>query len=177
MKSKLNKEVSERFYNTLNENCDTLNWSVFYKQLSSFLINHENYFGRELITKFGLKNFLHLDPKKYIVNNPEQSLVNERKRLLSQTYEDKTELVRYISCALFNMFEIFSKKTCPHTGDNLRIIKLKVKDGEEFILLECPSCYWTEWPTGQEYKGFLGELVAISKEELEDFFKKHPSCL
>lgn len=70
---------------------------------------------------------------------------------------------------IFNMFEIFSKKQCPHTGDSFKLIKLKVSDDEEFILLECPSCYWTEWPTGQEYTGPIGELVAISKQESEDF--------
>ncbi|BDR59374.1 hypothetical protein [Xylocopilactobacillus apicola] len=157
----------------LNNFCQELNMGSFlayYQSLTKFVINNPEEFNDEVRSAWGLEELISIDPRKYLVDQPDLCLKMEAKRL-SGKHKSIDTLAMSIRDTLWDRVTIYSGKDCPITPENeLRFIKIVYENNSDRILLECSECGWTEDIQGNQYQGPIGKVFPVTIDEVENTY-------
>ncbi|MDQ0062452.1 hypothetical protein [Paenibacillus harenae] len=165
MKKRIQEELWNDFVSMVKES--TTNYESYYSSLVSWVKKHRRYFTNDILAKSYLNILMSLEPKKYIVDDPEFKLDSELNWYIriKPTNISINYLNALIESRLWDMVTIRSKKECPnclHGG--LRYLLLESKDE---ILLECSECAWTENADGTKYDGGIARMLPANKMDLQ----------
>lgn len=147
-------------------------YQSYYMSLVNFIKERPKYFTEEIKNDWGLLELMAIDPKEYIVSNPDISLEMEEKRMGSADFGRVDTFAMIISSILWDMITIYSGKDCPITPEmELRYVKNVCDDHSEVILMECSQCGWIEDLVGKEYDGPFGRFFPVNKKDLQGIVK------
>ena len=151
-------------------------WKDFYIFLSSFYEENRSFFSKKDIKNLGIEKVVGLNPDNFFAETPEQSLESDKKHL-SMDFDDSSILLIRIKFSIDNMFTSYSEKECPITGDYFRIVAVEEDNGSRHVLLECPTCYRMETPSGENIEKIDGMIFPVSKAEIKELEKNNVRIL
>lgn len=166
----LDRDLIKKFRDISHQEKNLKNYESYYLAYIEFINENRFFFTDSILKKWGLDILISINPKEYIVLNPDIALQMETKRLSRGVYGNIDTLAMSIRDTLWDMVTIYSGKDCPITpNDELRYIKIKYADDSERLLLECAGCGWTEDVEGNEYEGPFGRVFPVNKDDLEKY--------
>lgn len=164
----IDREVLNSFQNVFEREGNLKSYVAYYQSLVKWVQSKSEWFTDDLKKSCRLDVLLALDPRQYVVENPELSLNLEKKRIGIREYETVDDLAMTIGDTLWDLVTIRSGKDCPNCQyDELRYVLAVDKISKESILtLECESCGWSEDIEGNEWDGGICDVYPARKGEI-----------
>lgn len=168
-------KLNEGFIELLKKPEVTQDYCSYYSAIVNWIKQNKKYFNENILKNNKLDVLLKLDPKIYIIDNPEIILSMEAERVGKIKHDKVDTLAMIIGDNLWDMVTISSGKDCPICRYNELRYVIAQTEKERKLVLECKNCGWCEYMDGNKWSDGIAEWIPASKNDLEEFGIKIPS--
>lgn len=169
MKKYIITKLSKEFIELLRKTEVIQDYFSYYSAIVNWVKQNKKYFNENTLKNNRLDVLLNLDPKIYIIDNPEIILSMEAERLEKIKYDKADTLAMIIGNDLWDMVTISSGKDCPVCKYNELKYIVAQTEKERKLVLECETCGWCEYVNGDKWSGNMIRCIPASKIDLEEF--------
>lgn len=165
----MNNSMINSFYEIYSDKNNLSSYKNYYNALRLWVKKNENKLRSRLQHDYRLRMLIDLDVDKYLVDNPEILLEDEKKRMSRINFSNINTMLMIICDTMWDMVTIRSNKNCPCCGDgDLRYIRVSLNNGShEAVLLECNICGRLANMDGSRYEGErIDRYYPVCKDEM-----------
>lgn len=167
----IDKKLLGSFQKVFDNPNATKDFLLYYITLSTWVKQNIEYFDEDVLKSNRLDVLLKLEPKEYIVDDPEILLDMEKERIGKREFETIDNLAMSIGDTLWDLVTIKSGKDCPNCIDDVfrYLIAENLITKDRKVILECETCGWTEKMDGSEWDEGIVNVVPANKSDLEKY--------